>query len=66
MGASAADPSAEELRAMQAMAESAMADGAVGVSTGLGYFPGMIAKPAELAALASVAGAAGEIGRAHV
>ncbi|MFZ0659765.1 MAG: amidohydrolase family protein [Candidatus Binataceae bacterium] len=66
MGASAADPSAEELRAMQAMAESAMADGAVGVSTGLGYFPGMIAKPAELAALASVAGAAGGVLTSHL
>jgi len=43
------------------MVEDAMADGAVGLSTGLGYFPGMIAKPAELAALARVAAAAGGV-----
>ena len=66
MGASAAEPSPEELREMQAMLESAMADGAVGLSTGLGYFPGMIAKPAELAALARVSAAAGGILTSHL
>ncbi|MGH7246669.1 MAG: amidohydrolase family protein, partial [Pseudomonadota bacterium] len=66
MGSSAADPSVEELREMQSMVESAMADGAVGLSTGLGYFPGMIAKPAELAALARVSGAAGGVLTSHL
>jgi len=66
MGASAAEPSPEELREMQAMLESAMADGAVGLSTGLGYFPGMIAKPAELAALARVCAAVGGILTSHL
>jgi N-acyl-D-amino-acid deacylase len=66
MGASAADPSAEELRAMNAMLEGAMADGAVGLSTGLGYFPGMIAKPAELAAMARVCAAAGGVLTSHL
>ena len=40
MGSDAGEPSAEQLRAMQAMVERAMADGAVGLSCGLGYFPG--------------------------
>lgn len=66
MGSSAADPSAEELRAMQSTLERAMADGAVGLSTGLGYFPGMIAKPAELAAMARVAAAAGGVLTSHL
>ena len=51
---------------MQAMVERAMADGAVGLSCGLGYFPGMIAKPAELAALARVAAAAGGVLTSHL
>ncbi len=43
-----------------------MEDGAVGLSTGLGYFPGMVAKPAELTALAEVAGAAGGVLTSHL
>jgi N-acyl-D-amino-acid deacylase len=66
MGSDSGEPSAEELRAMQAMVERAMADGAVGLSCGLGYFPGMIAKPAELAALARVAAAAGGVLTSHL
>ncbi len=66
MGSSSAEPDAEQLREMRAMVERAMADGAVGLSTGLGYFPGMIAKPAELAALAEVAAAAGGILTSHL
>ncbi len=66
MGSDAGEPSADQLRAMQAMVEQAMADGAVGLSTGLGYFPGMIAKPAELAALARVAAAAGGVLTSHL
>lgn len=59
MGLDPGEPSEEQLRAMRAMVERAMADGAVGLSTGLGYFPGMIAKPRELTALAEVAGRGG-------
>ena len=66
MGADAGEPSVEQLREMQAMLERAMADGAVGLSTGLGYFPGMIAKPDELAAMAQVAGAAGGVLTSHL
>ena len=66
MGADPGDPSPEQLNEMRAMLERAMSDGAVGVSTGLGYFPGMIAKPAELGALAEVAGRAGGIITSHL
>ena len=66
MGADAGEPSAAQLREMQAMLERAMADGAVGLSTGLGYFPGMIAKPDELTAMARVAGAAGGVLTSHL
>src|SRR5208282_5512093 len=66
MGANPGEPSAEQLREMQAMLERAMADGAVGLSTGLGYFPGMIAKPAELTAMAQVAAAAGGVLTSHL
>ncbi len=66
MGADAGEPSPDQLREMQAMVERAMADGAVGLSTGLGYFPGMIAKPAELASLARVAAAANGVLTSHL
>lgn len=66
MGADPGDPSPAQLEEMRAMLERAMADGAVGVSCGLGYFPGMIAKPAELGALAEVAGRAGGIITSHL
>ncbi|HVN63824.1 MAG TPA: amidohydrolase family protein [Candidatus Binataceae bacterium] len=66
MDGSSAEPDSDQLRAMEAMVERAMADGAVGLSTGLGYFPGMLAKPAELAALARVAGAAGGVLTSHL
>jgi N-acyl-D-amino-acid deacylase len=66
MGADPGEPSPEQLRQMQAMLERAMADGAVGLSTGLGYFPGMIAKPKELAAMARVVGAVGGVLTSHL
>ena len=66
MGADAGEPSPDQLREMRAMVERAMADGAVGLSTGLGYFPGMIAKPAELASLARVAAAANGVLTSHL
>ena len=66
MGGDAGEPSPDQLREMQSMLERAMADGAVGMSTGLGYFPGMIAKPAELTAMAQVAGAAGGVLTSHL
>jgi N-acyl-D-amino-acid deacylase len=66
MGADSGEPSAEQLRAMQTMVERAMGDGAVGLSCGLGYFPGMIAKPGELAALARVAAASNGVLTSHL
>jgi N-acyl-D-aspartate/D-glutamate deacylase len=66
MGLDAGVPSAEQLLTMRAMVERAMADGTVGLSTGLGYFPGMIARPAELTALAEVVGAAGGVLTSHL
>jgi N-acyl-D-amino-acid deacylase len=66
MGADAGEPSPEQMKRMRAMVEKAMEDGAVGLSTGLGYFPGMIAKPDELASLAEVAGAAGGVLTSHL
>ncbi len=66
MGSDPGEPSPSQLDEMRAMLERAMADGAVGVSCGLGYFPGMIAKPAELGALAEVAGRAGGIITSHL
>jgi N-acyl-D-amino-acid deacylase len=66
MGLDAGEPSPEQLRAMCAMVERAMEDGAVGLSTGLGYFPGMIAKPAELRAMAEVVGRAGGVLTSHL
>jgi N-acyl-D-amino-acid deacylase len=66
MGADAREPTAEQLQEMQTMLERAMADGALGLSTGLGYFPGMIAKPDELTAMARVAGAAGGVLTSHL
>src|SRR5260370_19653960 len=51
---------------MQAMVEQAMTDGAVGLATGCGYLPGMIAKAGELVALARVAAAAGGVLTSHL
>ena len=52
-------PTAAELARMQAMLSGALADGAVGLSTGLEYLPGGHARHEEVAALAAVAYEAG-------
>ena len=49
-------PTAEELQAMRGLVEQAMKDGAVGLSTGLIYLPGVFAKTDEIVELAKVAG----------
>lgn len=54
MGLENRDPSPEELKKMEAMVEQGMADGAVGLSTGLIYVPGTYAKTDEIVALARV------------
>jgi N-acyl-D-amino-acid deacylase len=53
MGDSAAPPSAEQLSEMKSLAEAAMRDGALGISTGLEYTPGAFAGLDELVALAA-------------
>lgn len=49
------EPTAEELKKMEAIVEQGMKDGAVGLSTGLIYVPGTYAKTDEVVALARVA-----------
>jgi N-acyl-D-amino-acid deacylase len=48
-------PTAEELARMKSLVEQAMKDGAVGLSTGLIYLPGVFAKTEEIIELAKVA-----------
>ena len=55
MGSDDRPASAEELAAMQGLVETAMRDGAVGLSTGLIYVPGTYAGTDEVIALADVA-----------
>jgi len=56
MGMSARPASRRELAKMQGMLESALTEGAIGLSTGPGYAPMSHAEPAELIALARQAG----------
>jgi N-acyl-D-amino-acid deacylase len=51
----AAAATGEEIRRMAALVESSMAEGALGLSTGLAYAPGCFARPEEVIALAKVA-----------
>jgi N-acyl-D-amino-acid deacylase len=55
LGTANRDPNTSELKAMEALVEKAMIDGAVGLSTGLIYIPGTYAKTEEVIALAKVA-----------
>ncbi len=59
-------PSEDELRAMDRLAREALDAGCVGVSTGLGYPPGIFAGEAELARVAGWAGAANKLFTSHV
>ena len=59
-------PSAAELDTMCEMADQAMTDGAIGLSTGLAYLPGMYAKPDEVTAIARVAAIRGGIYTSHI
>ena len=53
MGSDDRAPSADELAAMQALLRTALAEGAMGLSAGLTYAPGMYADDAEIVALCS-------------
>lgn len=64
-------PTAAELRHMEALVDSTMRQGALGLSTGLLYVPANYAETEEIIALAKVAARHGgvyvtQIGRAHV
>lgn len=66
MGDANRDPNVAELAKMKSFVWRAMADGAVGFSTGLQYVPGTYAKPAEILELARVAGTAGGVYASHM
>ncbi|MCA1562066.1 MAG: D-aminoacylase [Acidobacteria bacterium] len=66
MGTANRDPSIPELSKMKSLVWRAMADGAVGFSTGLQYVPGTYAKTPEIIELARVAGASGGVYASHM
>jgi N-acyl-D-amino-acid deacylase len=59
-------PTTEELSRMKELVDTAMKDGAVGLSTGLIYLPGVFAKTDEIVALAKVAAAHDGIYTSHM
>ena len=59
-------PRPDELERMKGLVEQAMKEGAVGLSTGLIYQPGVFAKTDEIVALAKVAAAYGGIYASHM
>ena len=66
MGSANRDATIAELSKMKSLVWRAMADGAVGFSTGLQYVPGTYAKTAEILELARVAGNAGGLYASHM
>jgi N-acyl-D-amino-acid deacylase len=66
MGLGDRQPSAEELKQMEALVAQGMKDGAVGLSTGLIYVPGTYAKTDEIVALARIAARYGGLYATHM
>ncbi|QAY74734.1 N-acyl-D-aspartate/D-glutamate deacylase [Agromyces protaetiae] len=66
MGRSTDAPSPADLAAMTALVADGLAAGAVGLSTGLDYVPGIFASTAELAALARPLAEAGGVFVSHM
>ena len=66
MGQSTAKPSTSELEEMKSLVQEAMSAGAIGLSTGLEYSPGMYADEDELIALAAVSAKHGGIYASHI
>jgi dihydroorotase/N-acyl-D-amino-acid deacylase len=66
LGDADVQPTPVQLKAMQALVDEAMQDGAVGLSTALQYAPAPYAKTEELIALASEAGKYGGIYATHM
>lgn len=60
------EPTPQELEAMKGYVDQAMKDGAVGLSTGLIYLPGVFSKSAEIVELAKVVSAYGGIYASHM
>ena len=59
-------PTSDELEKMKSLVDQAMKDGAVGLSTGLIYLPGVFAKTDEIVELAKVAAAYDGIYTSHM
>jgi N-acyl-D-aspartate/D-glutamate deacylase len=66
MGLAKGAPSARQMRQMRTLTEAAMQDGALGLSTGLIYPPGMYSAPEELESLARVVATHGGIYTSHI
>ena len=66
LGFSGAPAGPAQLTAMRTLTEQALADGAVGLSSGLEYQPGRFADAAELAALCAPVAAAGQVYVSHL
>ncbi|BDZ54680.1 N-acyl-D-glutamate deacylase [Agromyces marinus] len=66
MGRSTAAPTTAELAGMRGLVASALAEGAVGLSTGLDYVPGVFADAAELAELCRPVADAGGVYVTHM
>lgn len=66
MGMRDGEATLEELAAMEALVQRAMADGALGLSTGLLYPPGTFSTSEEVIALARVASRAGGLYASHI
>jgi N-acyl-D-amino-acid deacylase len=66
LGAADADPTPEQLAAMQDLVRKAMEEGALGVGSSLIYVPGSFAETDELVALATAAAQCGGIYATHM
>lgn len=66
MGSADREPSAAELERMKQMVAQAMEQGAIGLSTGLRYVPGIYSKTEEVIALARIAAEHGGIYASHI
>src|SRR6266542_6426509 len=66
MGLVDRDPTPDEMRSMEAIVEQGMKDGAVGLSTGLIYVPGIYAKTDEITDLARIVARYGGLYATHM
>ena len=66
MGLGNRQPTGEEMERMRSLMRKAMSDGAVGLSTGLIYLPGMYSKTEEIVDLARIAADKGGVYATHM